>query len=193
MKVELKDVVVGNGKYSAEVELSEAAEAAIKEQGVLRVLQGAPSGAAEKELAYPGKGVQRPKGFSRSDIPFNDAFITAFTNAYENAEIEIGRNDKGEAIKEKLGIKVLSFEEYTGAEKAEPKYKAAKDLLKVYLFLEDGTTPKKLASGGERTATSFAESRGIAAPTEPWEEDTDFLKAVNDWQKAELAKKAQAD
>lgn len=187
MKVTLKDVVVGNGKYSAEVDLTDELLAVIAEQGVLRVLQGAPSGAAEKELAYPGKGVQRPKGFSRSDIEFNDKFITAFTNAYEGAEIEIGRNEKGEAIKEKLGVKILNFEEYTGAEKAEPKYKAEKDLLRTYLFLPDGETARTLKSGAPRSAASFAESRGIPAPTEPWDEDTEFLKAVKEWQKQQAA------
>lgn len=187
MKVTLKDIVVGNGKYSAETELSDALLAVMAEQGVLRILQGAPSGAAEKELAYPGKGTKRPEGFKRTDIPFGPDFVRAFSNSYESAKVEVGRNEKDEPIYEPLGIKILDFEEYTGAAAVEPKYKAEKDLLKTYLFEADGTTGRKLKSGEPRTAESFAASRGLAAPTEPWDEDTDFLKAVKEWQKQQAA------
>jgi len=161
------------------------------ENGIVRELQGGILGAWEKSLAYPGKGVKRPEKneagekWSRFDIAYNEENAEALRKALLGAEIKIGEDESEETID--LGIEAVEISEYTGAEKSEPKYKAEKDLLLTYLFEADGKTARNLKSGEPRTAESFAVSRGLTVPTEPWAEDTKFLAEVKAWSKAQAA------
>lgn len=193
--IKIDGVTIGNLKYSCLLDVEDDVLQEIKYQGALRVLQGAPSGAWEKSMAYPGDGVKRPEKFKRTDIPFSDEAALALEEFYSKAQVEVGRDEKDNPIKKPLGkFRDFVAVEYTGAAAPEPKYAAAKALLRAYLFLADGVTSIKLGpthpqAGAPRSAATFAESRGLAAPTEPWDEDTEFLKAVTEWQKAENAKK----
>lgn len=177
----------GNFKYDVTANVSDAVLDRLIEEGMVRCIQGAPLGGWEKSIAYPGKDAKRPVGFTRTDIPFNEENAAKLAQVLKGLEVSIGENEKGEDLMEDLGITDVVVTEYAGPEKAEPKYKAEKDLLNTYLFEADGKTERMLKSGGPRTAASFAESRGIAAPTEPWAEDTAFLQAVKVWQKAQAA------
>lgn len=178
----------GKFLYTAKFDLSAAVVQAILERGCVSELQsgGAISG-WEKSVAYPGKDAKRPKGFERSSIEFNEANAEALRKAIMSAEVKVGENEKEESIFEDMGATEVTVTEYTGAPGVEPKYKAEKDLLKTYLFEADGTTLRMLKNGEARTAATFAENRGIAAPTEPWDEDATFLAAVKVWQKAQNA------
>ena len=52
---------------------------------IVRIIQGGVLGGWEKGIAYPGKGVKRPEGFSRSDIEFNEANASALKSAIMGA------------------------------------------------------------------------------------------------------------
>lgn len=181
-KISLKNVTIGNFQYDGDIEVTEEVEQALLKQGALRVLQGAPSGAWEKSLAYPGDKEKRPKDFNRKSIGFSEEAAAALEAAYKAATVNVAGDDEEKKLVN-LGVTGLLVTEYTGAVAAEPKYADQKALLKAYLFEVDGTTSRKLKSGEARTAATFAESRGIVAPTEPWVEDIEFLKAVKEWQK----------
>lgn len=181
----------GNFTYSGTFNISDAVEAALLEQGIVRILQSGVLGGWEKSIAYPGKGVKRPEGFTRTDIEFNDANAEALKKAVMGAEIEIGRNEKDEPVMEDLGAESVDVTVYDGPAKAEPKYARAKEQLRLYLFEPDGKTPRTLKAGGVRTAETFAASRGIAAPTAAdYTEDADFLASVTAWIKEQDAAKA---
>lgn len=186
--IELKDITIGNFQYDATVEVTPEQEKVLLEQGALRLFQGQPSGKWEKEMAYPGKDAKRPEKFTRKDIPFSQTGADTLVKVLSDVKIEIGRNEKDEKILEDLAIDISNVREYTGAVAAEPKYKAEKDLLNLYLFEADGKTAKLMKDGTTpRSAATFAESRGLAAPTEPWDEDTEFLASVKAWYKAQAA------
>jgi len=175
----------GNIAYTARLDVSEAVEAALLKQGALRILQGKVSGQAEKELAGYDK---RPAGYKRTDIPWSEANGQVLAKHYKGVEVEIGENEKGESIMEDLGVTEVIVSEYVPTAGAEPKYAFEKGVLRQYLFEEDGKTERKLKTGEPRSAASYAESRGLVAPTEPWEEDTEFLKAVKFFLKAQASK-----
>jgi len=174
----------GNIAYTARLDVSEAVEAALLKQGALRILQGKVSGQAEKELAGYEK---RPAGYKRTDIPWSEANGQVLAKHYKGVEVEIGENEKGESIMEDLGVTEVIVSEYVPTAGNEPRYKYEKEVLKLYLFEEDGKTPRKLKTGEDRSAASYAESRGLAAPTEPWEEDQEFLKEVKAFLKRQAA------
>lgn len=190
----LKGITIGNFQYDATVELTDTVMEAVLQQGVLRLLQGAPSGAWEKAVAYPGDKAKRPETngagekWSRKDIAFSPEAASKLASIYKGVEVEVGRNEKDEKVMEDLGLNEIIVTEYSGPEASVPKYKAEKDLLNLYLFEADGKTAKTLKTGEPRTAAAFAENRGIAAPTEPWAEDTEFLANVKAWAKAQAAK-----
>lgn len=183
----------GNFLYEAEFDLADEVVQAILERGCVSELQsgGAISG-WEKAIAYPGKDAKRPKGFERNSIPFNEENANKLKQAIMGNEVVVGENEKGETLKVDMGAVNVTVTEYTGAPGVEPKFKAEKELIKLYLFEADGTTVRKLKSGEDRTAASFAASRGIELPTEPWDEDTTFLGAVKAWEKAQAAARAAA-
>lgn len=203
MQVELKDITIGNFQYDAMFELDEAQTAEVTRQGVLRLLQGKPSGDWEKSILkrmFPDAkkrdeikvkddetGELRP--FRRTDIPFSDEDAKALAKAYEGVEFTIGENEKGEAIKSTLSGTVSNVRLYEGGTTAAPKFAREKQFVNGYLAANGG----KLASGEARTAESFAANRGIAAPTEPWDEDTEFLGNVKTWLTEYLAKQAQSE
>lgn len=177
----------GNFSYQVTAEVSDDLLNYYVTNGIVREIQGAPLGGWEKDIAYPGKGVKRPKEFTRTDIPFNDDNAEKLRKALMGLEVVTGKNEKDEPIKADAGITEVIVTEYTGPETKEPKFKAEKELMRTYLFEADGSTPRLLKSGGQRSAASFAESRGLTVPTEPWDEDTDFLAEVKAWQKAQAA------
>lgn len=201
MQVELKDQTIGNFQYDAVVELDEAQEAELKRQGVLRVFQGKPSGDWERKILermFPNAkkradikvkdeetGEMRP--FRRTDIPFSEADAKALADAYESVEITLGENDKGEAIKSALDVAISNVRVYEGSQAAAPKFAREKAHINGYLAANGG----KLATGEPRTAASFAANRGIPAPTEPWEEDTEFLTNAKAWLTELLKKQAE--
>lgn len=59
-------------------------------------------------------------------------------------------------------------------EKAESEY-GPKALVKMYLATNEG----KLANGEPRTVESFARNRGLPMPEGDWENDPEFLLAVD--------------
>lgn len=173
----------------------------LHENGLVREIQGAVLQGWEKGIAYPnGKRKDMPKvtdevtgelrDWSRNDIPFTPENADALMKAISDFKIDIGTAGPDGKHVENLvdnGILDVEVEKYEGAAAAVPKFKAEKELLRTYLFEGDGTTPRKLKSGEDRTVASFCASRGLAEPTEPWEEDTEFLAAVKAWQKAQAA------
>lgn len=194
MQVELKDITIGNFIYDGAYDLDEVQTQEVLRQGVLRLLQGKPSGDWEKGILkrmFPAAkkredievddvdkdGTPIKRAFRRTDIPFSAEDAKALAEAYEAVEFTIGENEKGEALKSTLSGVISNVREYEGGQKAEPKYKRVKDFIHGYLAANGG----KLSSGLPRTAASFAENRGLAAPTEPWQEDTVFLAAANEW------------
>lgn len=176
----------GNIAYTARLEVSETVEAALLKQGALRILQGKVSGQAEKELARYEK---RPAGFKRTEIPWSEENGAILAKYYKGVKVEIGENEKEEAIMEKLGVFEVIVSEYVPLAGAAPVFKFEKDTLRLYLFEEDGKTERKLKDGSPRTAAAYAENRGLPLPTEPWEEDVEFLKAVRAYMKAADAAK----
>lgn len=176
-------------------------EAYLCEQGIVRELQGAVLQGWEKAIAYPnGKRKDLPKvtdevsgelrEWSRSDIPFSQENADLLAKHVGALKIDIGTDGSDGKHVENLvdaGIVDVEVEEYNGAEKALPKFAAEKSFIKSYLFEADGTTPKLLKSGAVRTIESFCASRELEVPTDPYEEDTDFLRAVKAWFAAQSA------
>lgn len=201
MQVELKDITIGNFQYDALFDLDEAQAAEVARQGVLRLLQGKPSGDWEKsilkrmfpdakkrdEIKVKDEETGEMRAFRRTDIPFSEADAAALVSAYEGVEFTIGENEKGEAIKSTLSGSVSNVRPYEGAQAAVPKFKREKDFVNGYLAANGG----KLKDGSARTAASFAENRGIVPPTEPWAEDTEFLSNVKAWLTEYLAKQSE--
>lgn len=200
-EVNLKDQTIGNFQYDAIFELDEAQEAEILRQGVLRLLQGKPSGDWEKgilkrmfpeakkrdEVKVKDDETGEMRAFRRTDIPFSDADGAALAKSYESVEFAIGENEKGETIKSALSGTVSNVRVYEGGSAALPKFAREKAFVNGYLAANGG----KLASGESRNAASFAANRGITAPTEPWEEDTEFLGNVKAWLTEYLKKQAE--
>jgi hypothetical protein len=201
MQVKLENITIGNFKYNAKFELDDVQTEEVLRQGVLRLLQGKPSGDWEKAILkrlYPDAkkrdeikvkdeetGELRP--FRRTDIPFSEADANALKASYENVEFSIGENEKGETIKSTLLGEVSGIELYEGGTTAAPKFAREKAFVNGYLAANGG----KLASGETRTAASFALNRGVPAPTEPWDEDTEFLGNVKAWLTEYLKKQAE--
>lgn len=194
MKVEVTNNT-GRYAYTASFDLSEEQQQAVLREGITRLLQGGTLGKWEKAVAYPGDKQKRPEKnaegekWSRKDIPFTPQGVEQMKNLFDKVSVELGRNEKDEAIVSTLSLAGFSAEEYDGAEKAQPKYKAEKDLLALYLFEADGKTPRTLKSGEPRSIESFCASRGIEEPedSEAYAEDTAFLARVKEWQKQQAA------
>jgi hypothetical protein len=195
MQVKLNGITIGNFMYNALVELDETQTQEVLRQGVLRLFQGKPSGDWEKgilkrmfpnakkrdEIVVKDEETGENRAFRRTDIPFSGEDAKALKDAYESVEITLEDDTKS-----MLAVEVTDITEYTGAKAAEPKFAREKAFVKTYLAANGG----KLASGEARTAATFAGNRGIAVPTEPWEEDTEFLGATKTWLTEYLAKQA---
>lgn len=179
----------GNFKFEAEAKVTDEQLAILASAGLLQALQRSPATAAEKELAGYEK---RPASFKRSSIDFSEANATVLAKHLSEIEVEgepaIGADGKEVAgAKSKLSILVTTAEHVPNAG-AEPKY--AEEKRTIGLYLTSGTTPGKLTNGEPRTATSFANNRGITPPADDatWQDDTEFLSAVRDWARAEKSK-----
>lgn len=203
MQVNLKDITIGRFMYDAEYELDNAQTQEVLRQGVLRLLQGKPSGDWEKSILkrmYPDakkrdeikvkdEETGEMRAFRRTDIPFSESDGASLADAYGEVEFTLGENEKGEAVKSKLVGVISNVREYEPGSGAAPKFAREKQFVKTYLAANGG----KLASGEARTAASFATNRGIAVPTEPWEEDVEFLQSTKAWLTEFLAKQAAGE
>lgn len=185
----------GNFRFTAEAEATDEQLLVLAEAGLLQLMQRSPATAAEKELA--GYGDKRPKDFKRNSIDFSEASAAILAKHLGKVVVEAD-GTTGEDGKEVAGAKsdlniLVEVVEHVPNSGAEPKYKAEKDFVKLYL----GSNGGKLASGESRTAVSFASNRGITVPegfdAAAWEDSTEFLTAVREWKKAEDAKKAAGE
>lgn len=201
----------GNFKYTVSFMTGDVSplEAYLIEQGIVRELQGAVLAGWEKAVAYPGEkqkrkdmpdvidavtGEKRP--WSRNDIEFSRAAADELIKRIGELKIDIGKEDeKGNHVKNVVdaGIVDVEVEEYTGPEKAVPKFKAEKDFVRLYLFEADGKTSRLLKSGEPRSLESFCANKGLELPSEPWEEDASFLASVKAWKAAKDAELAAGE
>lgn len=185
----------GNFRFTAEAEATDEQLIELGKAGLLQLLQRSPATAAEKELA--GYGDKRPKEFKRNSIDFSEANAAILAKHLGKVVVEADSTvdaDGKEVAGAKSDLMVLvEVAEHVPNSGAEPKYKAEKDFVKLYL----GSNGGKLASGEPRTATSFAGNRGIEIPegfdAAAWEDSTEFLTAVREWKKAEDQKKAAGE
>lgn len=185
----------GNFKFDGEAEVTDEQLQILAGAGLLQLLQRSPATAAEKKLA--GYDKKRPDGFKRTDIPYSAANAEVLAGFLGSVEVEGDTTTDAEGkevagAKSKLDV-LVTVAEHVPNSGAEPKYKAEKDFVKLYL----GSNGGKLASGEPRTATSFAGNRGIEIPegfdAAAWEDSTEFLTAVREWKKAEDQKKAAGE
>lgn len=178
----------GNFKVVGHTEVDEEVLDVLAEAGALQVLQRSPATAAEKELA--GYDKKRPEGFKRTDIPFSAANAAVLEKHLSKVKV-VGDSTTDAEGKEVAGKEyvldfLLEIAEHVPNSGAEPKFKAEKDFVKLYLSSNGG----KLSTGAARTVESFAGNRGIevGADTAAWEDDGEFLARVREWKKAEDAK-----
>ncbi len=92
------------------------------------------------------------------------------------------------------GIIDVVVTEYEGAAKAVPKYRDEKEAVKLYLAAMGGL----LKDGSPRTIASYiaspAHGRGeLPMPTEPWEEDVEFLQALKELRAKKAAEAASGE
>lgn len=180
----------GNFKFAGEAEVTDEQLLILAGAGLLQLLQRSPATAAEKELAGYEK---RPAGFKRTAIDFSEANAAVLAKHLGSVEVEGDATIDAEGkelagAKSKLDV-LVSVEEHVPNSGGEPKYKAVKDDIKLYLT--SGVVPGKTSTGEDRTVLTFAANRGIVPPEDAsvWEDDTTFLAAVREWDKAERAKR----
>lgn len=104
----------------------------------------------------------RPKGYKRSDIPFNADGQASLEKAIGTATIPID----GKAVDAGVAdVSVTENSDYTG----------------VIAFLQSWLGTPNKADGSKRTIEQFCEKRGLVVPSEPFEEDNSFLASVAAW------------
>lgn len=167
----------GNFKWTGVFEIPDSAIPAIIENGVAQIAQRSPASAAEKEMAGYTK---RPEKFQRVSIPFSEANAAILSKALSKLTLDVSTDESKEELVDITGT--VTVEQYTPGEGAVPKYQAFKEFVRAYL-----------AKAPDRTVAKFAANRELAAPVEPWEEDSAFLAAGSAWLKAEIAKRASED
>jgi len=159
----------------------EAADAYIRE-GATRFLQNKVQPAWEKAEAERlglwktnAKGkIERPKDYTRKDIPFSDESAQVLTRLAKGAEIATGaKGEDGKPVLTDAGVSDCVVSLYEGGT-IEYKYAAVQKFIKEYLA-------KPSASGAPRTIELFCENRGLPTPTEPWADDTEFLALASEW------------
>lgn len=159
--------VFGNYKWTAEYELNAEQMEALAPYGMLNILQRVPSSNAEKAMAGYEK---RPKGFKRTDIPFEESKSSTLRDAVSTLVIPDSEGEELFSIK----AESTNVEEYLGstqdtkyaAERA--KYNQRKDSL------------QKLA---DTVGYDGELGDGIAANA-----PEEFLKAIRAWVKAQADK-----
>lgn len=180
----------GNFKFAGETEVTDEQLVILGGRGLLQEVQRSPATAAEKELAGYDK---RPAGFKRTSIDYSEAnaavlakHLGAFVLEADDTVDAEGKVVPG--VKHQITL-VLEVEEHVPNSGGEPKYKSVKDDIKLYLT--SGVVPGKTSTGEDRTVLTFAANRGIVPPEDAsvWEDDTTFLAAVREWDKAEKAKR----
>lgn len=163
----------GNYAWKGSFLVPALAVAALVEAGIVRTVQSKPSSEVEKTLAAYGK--KRPEGFKRTDIPFSEAGVAEIKKVFGSIELtftEVGADGKETEQTVTLSSPDLAVTEYVPTASGEPKYALAKKTINDYLA----------AAPDRRTVEMFATNREITpAPTKPWDEDTEFLAAVQDW------------
>lgn len=177
-------ITTGQYQFGLVVEPNEKVQAAVLELGYKVAIQSALM-EWERQMAYPtkdGKKQKRPADLKRKDIPFTKEGADLLAKLVGLVKVDVAGDDAKEAELVDAGIMDVTAPELYEGITYTPKYGEQKQYVAWYLFQEDGKTPKTLASGGPRTLESFATNRGLTPPTEPWEEDTDFLGAVKQWQ-----------
>lgn len=184
----------GNYKFAGETKVTDEQLVILGGRGLLQEVQRSPATAAEKELAGYDK---RPAGFKRTSIEYSEANAAVLAKHLGSFVLEADDtvDADGKVVpgaKHQITL-VLEVEEHIPGAGAEPKFKAEKDFVKLYLASNGG----KLQSGEARTAVTFATNRGITMADDfdaaAWEDDTTFLSAVKEWKKAEDAKKAAGE
>lgn len=198
--IEIKDYQAGNFICDLDLELADDTLDLVIEAGITKLLAN-PVNQWTKDIAYPGKDKQRPKGFKlREHIPYSVASAAKLEKFLGMAKVRTGEKDaEGKAVLKDLGVMdVKNMREYTGAESATPVYRDQRKFVELYLASNNG----KLASGEPRTVESFCATRKIAVPTigEPyqdeesgetvtptWADDLEFLARVKAWQEAQAA------
>lgn len=194
----LTEVPCGYFQTTTTIEPSDAVYHYFAEQGALRFVQNVATPEWEKKEAirlglWPidaktGKAT-RPKGYTRKQIPFSEESLQALLKAIGLAKVEIGEDEDKKPIYHDAGVVDVTGAEYTGTG-PEPKFKACRDFIKAYLFKPDGTA-YLAADGTARTVELFAEKRGLDAPTDPWEQDMEWLSVANSWYQENVVAKQQ--
>lgn len=194
---EIKKVTTGNYSFDLAVNPSETVLPVIVKLGYKVAIQSALM-KWEKQMGYPdtvgadGKTIEnkRPKAFKRKDIPFTQEGADLLEKLVGAVQVDISADNAEKSENVDAGIvDVANIALYEGTVYT-PKYAEQKALVLGYLFEQDEKTSRKLKSGEDRSITSFCLSRSIEEPSDPWQEDTEFLGAVKSWQVTERERQA---
>lgn len=194
---EIKGITTGQFAFDLSVEPSEKALAYILELGYKVFIQEAIN-SWERKLAYPdkdGKKQKRPQGFTRKSIPFTPENAEALKKELDLLKMDVSGPEDQEAVFVETGIMDVTTPVLYEGTTYTPKYGEEKQLVKWYLYQEDGKTLKTLKSGEPRTLDTFCAARGIepVPSVDDWENDNVFLASVKEWLVAEKKKAADAE
>lgn len=178
----IEGVTMGKFKFDLTVNPNEKLMEILVVRGYKSLIQD-PIAKFCKEFGSHDAAGKPVKGFKRGSIEWSQANAEKLKKYLDGLTIDISETDTPELIDNGL-VDVSVPELYEGTVYT-PKYGEQKALVLGYLFAEDGKTAKKLKSGEDRSVESFCLSRNIEAPTDPWQEDTDFLAAVKEYQVTE--------
>lgn len=179
----IKKITTGQFAFDLTVDPNERMASHVTELGYKVLIQDAIN-QWEREIGYPtidGKKQKRPTGFTRKSIPFTKANADLLKAKIDKIQVDLSENDTPDLVDN--GIMDVSEPELYEGTVVVPKYKNAKDNINSYLFEADGKTPKKKQDGTERTIESLCELKSFTVPTDPWEQDTEFLQEVSEYLK----------
>lgn len=159
--------VFGNYRWDASVEITPEQAALLAPLGALQVAQRSPSTAAEKEMAGYEK---RPKGFTRTQIPFSTEGAEVLRKHQSVLEIPIGEDANGKVQTVKLNATV-GVEQYFGTE-ADVKMT---DERNAYARNAEAGKLEQLAKKVGYTG-DLGDGAAVEAPVE-------FLRAIRAWSK----------
>lgn len=193
MEQKITKITTGNYSFDLDVMPGEKVIPKIMELGYKVAIQSALM-EWERQLAYPtvnGVKAKRPEKFKRKDIPFTKENADLLDKLVGAVKIDVSADDAKEPELADVGImEVSNIALYEGTTYT-PKYASEKQFVQAYLFETDGKTAKKLKDGTERTIETFCASKEIEVPTDPWQEDAEFLASVKAWTVAKLAEMNQ--